>query len=62
MTFIMLHGLISPALDHNTQQFHHVADYDHAASFTTHEATLDYTQTATGERVYIATLTLIRPR
>ena len=62
MTFITLHFPISPALDHQTQQFRHSADYDHVASFTTHEATLDYTQTATGERVYIATLTLIRPR
>ena len=54
------------------QQFRHSADYDHTAVFTAQEATihlgraeaaiLDYAQTATSERVYIATLTLIRPR
>ena len=54
------------------QRFRHLADYDHTASFTAHEAMayldrvetaiLDYTQVATSERVYIATLTLIRPR
>ena len=54
------------------QGFRHLADYDHTASFTAHgamayldrveTAILDYTQTATSERVYIATLTLIRPR
>ena len=54
------------------QGFRHLADYDHAASFTAQGATnhldraeaaiLDYTQTAMSEQVYIATLTLIRPR
>lgn len=54
------------------QQFRHSADYDHTAGFTAQEAIayldraqaviLDYTQTALSERVYIATLTLIRPR
>ena len=54
------------------QQFRHSADYDHTAGFTAQEAIayldraqaaiLDYTQTALTERVYIATLTLIRPR
>ena len=54
------------------QQFRHSADYDHTAGFTTQEAIayldraeaaiLDYTQTALSERVYIATLTLIRSR
>ena len=54
------------------QRFRHLADYDHAAGFTTHEAMayldraeaaiLDYTQVAASEKTYIATLTLIRPR
>ena len=53
------------------QQLRHSADYDLTASFTAQEAmayldraeaaTLDYTQTTTSERVYMATLTLIRP-
>lgn len=56
----------------NMQGLRHLADYDHAAGFTGQEATAyldraeaeisDYTQTATSERVYIATLTLMRPR
>ena len=56
----------------NMQQFRHSADYDHTAAFTVQEAMrylnqaeaaiIDYTQTAMNERVYIATLTLIRPR
>ena len=54
------------------QQFRHSADYDHNVGFTAQEAIahldraqaaiLDYTQTALSERVYIATLTLVRPR
>lgn len=54
------------------QGLRHSAYYDHAASFTAHEAMayldraeaaiLDYTQVAASEKTYIATLTLIRPR
>ena len=54
------------------QRLRHSADYDHTTSFTAQEATryidraeaaiLGYAQVAESERVYIATLTLIRPR
>ena len=54
------------------QQHRHMADYDHTAVITLDEASawlddaevtvLDYMQAALSERIYIATLTLIRPR
>ena len=56
----------------NMQQLRHLADYDHNAVFAVHEAItyldragaaiLGYWQASLSERVYIATLTLIRPR
>ena len=54
------------------QQLRHTADYDHNAVITINEAStwlddtegtiLNYLQSALSERIYIATLTLIRPR
>ena len=54
------------------QHFRYLADYDHNAAFTTDEAIaqlaqaetsiLDYSQVSPSERLYIATLTLIRSR
>ena len=54
------------------QQLRHSADYDPTAGFNVQEAIayldlaeaaiLDYTQTAPSERVYVAAVTLIRPR
>ena len=54
------------------QELRHLADYDHNAAFSINQASvaLDraeaainrYSQVALGERVYIATLTLIRSR
>lgn len=54
------------------QEVRHSADYDHYATFRSHEAVacldkaegaiLTYMQAALSERVYIATLTLIRSR
>ena len=56
----------------NMQQLRHLADYDHNAGFAVHEAVtyldradaaiLDYAQATLSDWVYIATLTLIRPR
>ena len=56
----------------NMQQLRHLADYDHNAGFSINQASvaldraeaaiLDYRQVALSERVYTATLTLIRPR
>ena len=56
----------------NLQELRHSADYDHNAAFSVNQANvaldraeaaiLDYWQVASSERVYIATLTLIRPR
>ena len=54
------------------QQLRHAADYDHNAAITINQVSarldeaeaiiLDYMQSALSERIYIATLTLIRPR
>ena len=54
------------------QQLRHTADYDHNAAITINEVStwlddaegtiLNYLQSALSERIYIATLTLIRPR
>ena len=54
------------------QQLRHTADYDHNATITINEVStwlddtestiLNYLQSALSERIYIATLTLIRPR
>ena len=54
------------------QRLRHSADYDHNAAVSTDQASvvldqaeaaiLDYLQTPVSERVYIATITLIRPR
>ena len=54
------------------QQLRHLADYDHTAAITINEASgwlddaeatiLGYLQAALSERIYIATLTLVRPR
>ena len=54
------------------QQLRHSADYDHNAAISINQARLvldqaeasiiDYSQVASSERLYIATLTLIRPR
>ena len=54
------------------QRLRHSADYDHNAAVSIDQssvaldqaeaAILDYLQTPISERVYIATLTLIRPR
>ncbi len=63
---------ISADTFHNLQYRRHSADYDHNAVFTGQQATVwlaeadaaivDYMQDNRGERAYIATLTLIRPR
>ena len=54
------------------QELRHIADYDHNAVITINEASawldnveaiiLDYLQAALSERIYIATLTLVRSR
>ena len=54
------------------QQLRHAADYDHSAVIPINQVSarlddtegtiLDYLQSALSERIYIATLTLIRPR
>ncbi len=54
------------------QQLRHMADYDHSAAITINEVStwlddaeatiLNYLQSPLSERIYIATLTLIRPR
>ena len=54
------------------QRLRHLADYDHTNAITINEASgwldeaeatiLDYLQAELSERIYIATLTLVRPR
>ena len=56
----------------DAQRLRHLADYDHNAAISTNQASLsldqaeaailDYMQSPVNERVYIATLTLIRQR
>ncbi len=54
------------------QEIRHAADYDHSANVTVDQARawlnrtestiLDFLQTSVNERIFVATLTLIRPR